>query len=415
MDVLGIGLAGGGGRRLLPLTLDRSKPAVPMAGKYRLIDFVLSNLVNSGIESVYVLTQYKAQSLIRHIELGWRVEDLRGDRFLTTVPAQMRGAGNWYLGSADAVRQNLNLIERHRPRLVAIFGADHVYRMDVRQMVAEHDRTGARVTVAALPVSTPEARQFGVIEVDGSWRIVGFQEKPADPRAIPGEPETALVSMGNYVFDTSTLVRALEEHLGHHDFGGDVLPSLVGSHPVHAYDFRKNRLPLDFAGEEPGYWRDVGTIDAYYASNMDLRTISPSLNLYNRRWPIRTVGSTGPPAKFVFDEQGRSGVAINSIVAGGSIISGSRIYGSVIGRNVRIHSFCQIEDSVIMDWVEIGRHCRIKGAIIDKFNTIEAGTSIGFSEEADRARYTVSEGGIVVIGRAPEKEAWTTVPRAGSV
>ena len=415
MDILGIVLAGGRGERLYPLTEERSKPAVPVGGKYRLIDFVLSNFANSGIESIYVLTQYKAQSLMRHLEQGWRFSDFRGERFLTIVPAQMRIGSDWYRGTADAVFQNLNLIERHRPARVAVFGSDHIYRMNVKEMDQAHLHTGAVATVAALPVSIDEARQFGVMEVDDQWRIVGFEEKPVHPKAIPGEPDLALASMGNYIFNTPDLITLLredgEQSDSPHDFGKSILPKMVESGKLFAYDFRKNGVPLDFRGEETSYWRDVGTIEAYYDANMDLRLVRPSLNLYNRSWPIRTLGYGGPPPKFVIDEAGRTGVAINSIVAEGTIISGSRIYGSVIGQNVRIHSYCHIEDSIIMDWVEIGRNCRIKNAIIDKFNTLAPETTIGYDAEADRSRYVLSERGIVVVPRGKEKDSWETISR----
>jgi glucose-1-phosphate adenylyltransferase len=415
MDVLGIILAGGKGERLAPLTQDRAKPAVPIGGKYRLIDFVLSNFANSGIEAIYVLTQFKAQSLIRHLEEGWRVSDFRNDRFLTSVPAQMRTGGDWYQGTADAVYQNINLIERHQPELVAVFGADHVYRMNIQQMIDSHRANGADVTVAVLPVDVDTASQFGVLKVDDNWRIRAFDEKPAEPESIPGETSLALASMGNYIFNSDLLLEILQRDAGQensqHDFGRNILPALLQSHKLMAYDFRKNRVPLDFKGEEAGYWRDVGTIEAYFAANMDLRAVSPSLNLYNKSWPIRTLGYGGPPPKFVFDEAGRTGVAINSIVAEGTIISGSRVSGSVIGQNVRIHSYCHIEDSIIMDWVEIGRGCRIKNAIIDKFNTLAPGTEIGYDREQDREWYAVAADGITIIPRAAEKSCWTTIER----
>ncbi|MDP2601673.1 MAG: glucose-1-phosphate adenylyltransferase [Deltaproteobacteria bacterium] len=413
MDILGIVLAGGKGERLYPLTQERAKPAVPIGGKYRLIDFVLSNFANSGIESIYVLTQFKAQSLMRHLEEAWRVSDFRNDRFLTVVPAQMRVGGDWYQGTADAVYQNLNLIERHRPELVAVFGADHIYRMNVQQMIDHHRAVGADVSVAVLPVDIEMATNFGIVEVDDDWRVRAFDEKPAAPKAIPGEPSHALVSMGNYVFNSDLLIETLRADAkqadSRHDFGSNILPSLVASHNLSAYDFHKNRVPLDFKGEEASYWRDVGTLESYYEANMDLRAISPSLNLYNRSWPIRTLGYGGPPPKFVFDAESRTGVAINSIVAEGTIISGSKIYGSIIGQHVRIHSYCHIEDSIIMDWVEIGRGCRIKNAIIDKFNTLVPGTEIGYDREKDRQRYTVAGDRITVMPRAAEKNCWTTI------
>ena len=412
MFILGIVLAGGRGERLHPLTAHRAKPAVPFGGRYRIIDFVLSNFVNSGILSIYVLTQFKAQSLLEHLEKGWRTSDFLGDHFITPVPAQMRMGRDWYKGTADSVYQNLYLIERHSPKLVAVFGADHIYRMNIRQMIDEHQKKDAVVTVAALPVKIAEATQFGVMEVDPDWRIIGFEEKPAHPKCIPGEPEYALVSMGNYLFNTDVLINSLtannENGLTKHDFGHDHIPALVETQRVYAYDFRKNRVPVPFKGEEVSYWRDLGTVEAYYEANMDLCSVDPSFNLYNRSWPLRTVGYGDPPAKFVFDWYDRQGVALNSIVAEGTIISGSTVHNCVVGRNVRIHSYSQIEDSVIMDWVEIGRGCKIRRAIIDKSNVIPPGTEIGYDLHKDRERYFVSDTGIVVLGRGEPKTNWIT-------
>lgn len=410
MEILAIVLAGGKGERLYPLTKDRAKPAIPFGGKYRIIDFVLSNLVNSEIHSIYVLTQFKSQSLLEHLDQGWRFFDFTGERFVTAVPAQMRIGEEWYQGTADSVYQNLYLIERHHPQLVAIFGADHVYRMNIRQMMDEHQEKEADATVATLPVSLQEASQFGVIEVDSDWRIVGFQEKPDSPRPIPGMPESALVSMGNYIFNTEVLTKALnvdaDNPASAHDFGRDILPSLLRGRRLHAYDFRRNRIPVPLKGEEPSYWRDVGTIEAYYEANMDLRAIDPSFNLYNKSWPIRTVKYDDPPTKFVFDEEGRRGVALNSIVGDGTIISGSTVRNSVVGSNVRIHSHSLIEESIIMDWVEIGRGCQIRRGIIDKHNIIPPGTVIGHDLPKDRESHFVSETGIVVISRGQPKPAW---------
>jgi glucose-1-phosphate adenylyltransferase len=408
--ILGIVLAGGRGERLYPLTEHRAKPAVPFGGRYRIIDFVLSNFVNSGILSIYVLTQFKAQSLLEHIEKGWRTSDFLGEHFITSVPAQMRMGEDWYQGTADSVYQNLYLIERHSPKLVAVFGADHIYRMNIRQMIDEHQKNAADVTVAALPVRIEEATQFGVMEVDADWRIAGFEEKPGRPKAIPGEPDYALVSMGNYLFNSDVLVAALaadaENAPSRHDFGRDLIPGLVKSHKVYAYDFRKNHVPAPFKGEEASYWRDLGTIEAYYEANMDLCAVDPSFNLYNRSWPLRTVGYGDPPAKFVFDEDSRRGIALDSVVSEGTIISGGTLRGCVVGRNVRIHSYNQIEYSVIMDWVEVGRGCKIRRAIIDKSNTIPAGSEIGYDLDEDRKRYFVSESGIVVLARAARKTNW---------
>ena len=410
MYVLGIILAGGKGERLYPLTQHRAKPAVPFGGRYRIIDFVLSNFVNSGILSIYVLTQFKAQSLLEHLERGWRTPDFLGEHFITPVPAQMRMGTDWYQGTADSVYQNLYLIERHSPEVTAVFGADHVYRMNIRQMIEEHRKNEADVSVAALPVRIEEARQFGVIEVDASWRIIGFEEKPSQPKSIPGEPDYALVSMGNYLFHTPILTRALiadaENESSVHDFGRDILPALMDAGRVYAYDFRKNRVPSIQKGEEPSYWRDLGTIEAYYAANMDLCSVDPSFNLYNRSWPLRTAEFGDPPAKFVFNWYDRKGTALDSIVAQGTIISGSVLRNCVVGRNVRIHSYSEIEDSVIMDWTEIGRGCRIRRTIIDKSNLIPPGTTIGYDHDTDRERYHVSDSGIVVLARGERKTNW---------
>ena len=410
MDVMGIVMAGGRGERLYPLTRDRAKPAVPFAGKYRIIDFVLSNLVNSGIYSIYVLTQFMSQSLVEHLQEGWQLTGVLGEHFVTPVPAQMRTGQEWYRGTADAVHQNLHLIRRAKPRFVAIFGADHIYKMNIRQMLDYHKENKASVTVAAIPVRTESAGQFGVLQIDDDLRILGFEEKPPQPKAIPGEPEWTLISMGNYIFDTKLLLETLADDASRpessHDFGRDILPRLVREgRLVYAYDFRKNHVPSAVKGEEPSYWRDVGTIEAYYEANMDIKAVDPSLNLYNRSWPIRTVTYSDAPAKFVFDDEERRGMALNSVVSEGAIISGSLVRDSVVSPNVRIHSFCLIEESIVMNQVEIGRGCRIRRAIIDKNVAIPAGTEIGYSVEEDRRRYFVSDGGIVVVAREEPKHS----------
>lgn len=412
MDVLGMVMAGGRGERLNPLTRDRAKPAVPFAGKYRIIDFVLSNLVNSGIYSIYVLTQFKSQSLVEHLQEAWQFNGVLAEHFVTPVPAQMRMGDDWYRGTADAVYQNLHLIKRANPGLVAVFGADDIYKMNIGQMVDYHKEEEAAVTVAAIPIRIESAGQFGVLEVDNELRILGFEEKPQRPKSIPGQPEWALISMGNYIFETKLLLDALENDAlnphSSHDFGNDILPRLVREErKVCAYDFRKNRIPTALKGEEPSYWRDAGTIEAYYEANMDIKTVDPSLNLYNRSWPIRTVAYSDAPAKFVFDEEGRRGMALNSVVSEGTIISGSLVRDSVIGPNVRIHSYCLIEDTIIMNRVEIGRECRIRRAIIDKNVYIPPGTQIGYAADEDRQRYFVTDTGIVVIAR---EEPRTIVP-----
>jgi len=411
MDVLGVVMAGGRGERIYPLTKDRAKPAVPFGGKYRIIDFVLSNFINSGIYAIYILTQFKSQSLIEHVREAWGFSSVLEDHFVIPVPAQMQMGDDWYQGTADAVYQNLHLVQRTDPKIVAVFGADHIYKMNIHQMVEHHRAVGAEATVAVVPVRIAEAPSYGVLEVDPSWRVIGFEEKPRQPRPIPDEPEYALVSMGNYLFGTELLVKTLlddaQRITSSHDFGRDIIPALVREgRRVYAYDFRRNRIPTPLKGEEPSYWRDVGTIDAYYEASMDLRAIDPVFNLYNRSWPIRTVSYGDPPAKFVFDEEGRRGTALNSIVSEGTIISGSLVRGSVISPNVRIHSYCLIEDSVIMNRVEIGRGCRIRRAIVDKNVHVLPGTEIGYNRERDRERFFVTESGIAVIPREEPKSLW---------
>jgi len=321
LRVLGIVLAGGKGTRLYPLTKERAKPAVPFGGKYRVIDFVLSNFINSGIHSIYVLTQFKSQSLLQHLSDGWQFGGLLKDQFIIPVPAQMRSAGEtWYRGTADAIYQNANLIEQSDPHLVAIFGADHIYRMNISSMIEYHEQKRAEITVAAIPVDRRYASEFGVIETARDGHIIGFHEKRADAPTIPGDPDRVYASMGNYVFSTRTLLRELYADAGResssHDFGRDVLPSLVNRLDMFAYDFQSNQIPGEAAGAAV-YWRDVGTLEAYYEAHMDLRAVSPALNLYNRQWPLRTASYADPPAKFTFDDDGRRGQAIDSTVSGG--------------------------------------------------------------------------------------------------
>lgn len=401
-------MAGGKGERLYPLTKDRTKPAVPFGGKYRLIDFVLSNFLNSGIYAVYVLTQFKAQSLIEHLQDGWQLGQVMRDHFIVTVPAQMRLGESWYKGTADAIYQNLNLIKRVNPDIVAVFGADHIYRMDIRQMVKFHIKNNADVTVAAVSVPIEDASQLGIISVDEHGLIIGFQEKPKKPCAIPGRPNEALASLGNYLFNTDILISELKEDTlrkkTKHDFGKDIIPTLYQKKKVFAYDFKENRITGEEESEETGYWRDIGTIESYYQANMDLRAVKPSFNLYSPRWPIKTTSYTElPPAKFVFDEHGRRGVALNSIVCEGTIISGGTVRDSVIGRNVFIHSYSEVNQSILMDNVDIGRYARIKRTIIDKNVKIPPRTIIGYNLEEDRKKYHVSPEGIVVIPRTEPK------------
>jgi glucose-1-phosphate adenylyltransferase len=396
-------LAGGKGTRLSPLTKERAKPAVPFGGRYRIVDFVLSNLVNSGIYSIYVLIQFKSQSLLQHLRDGWEVNSLLKEHFIIPVPAQMRTKEeNWYRGTADAIYQNINLIEQADPHYVAIFGADHIYRMNIREMLEYHMDKRAQVTVAAIPVARDQAAEFGVIETALDGSIIGFHEKRADAPVIPNDPNRVFASMGNYIFSTNLLVRELiadaQNEESHHDFGRDILPSLVGRASMSAYDFQTNRIPGDPVTQE-AYWRDVGTLDAYYDASMDLRAVSPELNLYNRHWPLRTAGYQDPPAKFIFDEDGRRGQAIDSIVSGGTILSGGLVRCSVLGRGVRVNSGAVVEDSVIFDNCNIGRRARVRRAILDKNVRVNEDDEIGFDLERDKQRrgFTVTESGIVVV------------------
>ena len=394
-------LAGGKGTRLYPLTKERAKPAVPFAGRYRIVDFVLSNLINSGIYSIYVLVQFKSQSLLQHLREGWEVSGLLKNHFIIPVPAQMRTPGeDWYRGTADAIYQNINLIEQADPHIVAIFGADHIYRMNIREMVEFHARKKAKVTVAAIPVEKEYASEFGVIETTADGAIRGFHEKRKDAPTMPGRPEHVFASMGNYVFSTDVLLRELyadaEKEDSSHDFGRDILPGLIGRTEMYAYDFQTNRIPGDPPGQ-PVYWRDVGTIDAYFEASMDLRSVAPELNLYNRQWPLRTAGYSDAPAKFTFDEEGRRGQAIDSIVSGGAILSGGLVRNSIIGRGVKVHTGARIEDSVIFDNCDIGRHAAVRRAILDKNVRVPEGGRIGYDVERDRKFYHVTETGIVVV------------------
>jgi glucose-1-phosphate adenylyltransferase len=401
LRVLAFVLAGGKGTRLYPLTKERAKPAVPFGGHYRIIDFVLSNLVNSGITSIYVLIQFKSQSLLQHLRDGWQFSDIVRDQFIIPVPAQMRNPGEtWYRGTADAIYQNFNLIEQTRPDVVAIFGADHIYRMNIHAMLEYHQQKGAEVTVAAIPVERRWAADFGVIETADDGRILRFHEKNPEAPPIPGQPDFVYASMGNYLFSSEALLRELsrdaEDPSSSHDFGRDILPRIAGQSPMFAYDFQTNRIPGDPPEVKP-YWRDVGTIESYYDANMDLRAVVPTLNLYNKQWPLRTASYPDPPAKFTFDEERRRGEAIDSIVSGGCILSGGMVRRSVLGRGVRVHAEAVVEDSIIFDNCDIGRRCKIRRAILDKNLQIPPDTVIGYDLEQDRQRYHVSEGGIVVL------------------
>lgn len=401
LRVLAFVLAGGKGTRLYPLTKERAKPAVPFGGRYRIIDFVLSNLLNSGIYSIYVLIQFKSQSLLQHLRDGWEVSGLLKNHFIIPVPAQMRSAGEeWYRGTADAIFQNVNLLEQAAPDLVAIFGADHIYRMDLRQMIDFHVRKNADATVSAIPVERELAREFGVIETAEDGAIVGFHEKKADAPTLPGDPSRVHASMGNYIFSSRLLVEALYADAANpqstHDFGRDILPGLVGRARLYAYDFQTNRIPGDPV-DQPAYWRDVGTIDAYFDASMDLRSVTPALNLYNRLWPLRTAGYSDAPAKFTFDEDGRRGHALDSIVSGGSILSGGEVRNSILGRGVKVHTGALVEDSVIFDNCDIGRHARVRRAILDKNVRVLEGAAIGYDLEHDRRFHHVTASGLVVV------------------
>jgi glucose-1-phosphate adenylyltransferase len=401
LRVLAFVLAGGKGTRLYPLTKERAKPAVPFGGRYRIVDFVLSNLINSGIFSIYVLTQFKSQSLLQHLREGWEVSGLLKNNFIIPVPAQMRSAQeDWYRGTADAIHQNINLIQQADPHVVVIFGADHIYRMNIRQMIEYHVERRAGVTIAAIPVEKEWASEFGVIETTDDGSIIGFHEKKIDAPTIPGDPLRVHASMGNYIFSTDVLLRELiadgQNEESSHDFGKDILPSLIGRADMYAYDFQTNIIPGDPIGSVQ-YWRDVGTLDAYYEASMDLRAVSPALNLYNRQWPLRTAGYYDAPAKFVFDEDGRRGMAIDSIIAGSSIVSGGVVRGSILGRGVRVHTGASVEDSVIFDNCDIGRHARVKHAILDKNVKVPPGVEIGYNLDEDRQKHHVTESGIVVV------------------
>ena len=402
--VLGIVLAGGKGTRLYPLTRERAKPAVPFGGKYRIIDFVLSNFINSGIYSVYVLTQFRSQSLLQHLSEGWQFGSLLNTQFVIPVPAQMRSPGEtWYQGTADAIYQNINLVEQSDPHVVAIFGGDHIYRMNITNMIDYHVLKSAEVTVAAIPVDKKHASEFGVIEAADDGRILAFHEKNPDAPTMPGDHERVFASMGNYIFSTRTLLRLLHddanEENSNHDFGRDILPKLAGNSNMFAYDFQTNRIPGEPAGAEP-YWRDVGTIEAYYEANMDMRSVSPALNLYNREWPLRSASYPDPPAKFTFDDKDRRGQAIDSIVSGGCILSGGMVRNSVLGRGVKVHSGSSVDECVILDNCDIGRRAKVRRAILDKNVRIPEDAVVGYDLEADRKHHHVTESGLVIIGGA---------------
>ena len=398
--VLSMVLAGGEGNRLLPLTRERAKPAVPFGGKYRLIDFALSNLVNGGYRKIVVLTQYKSHSLNVHLARTWRMSTLLGG-YVTSVPAQMRMGKRWFLGSADALLQNINIIEDEHPEYIFVFGADHIYRMDPRQMLEHHIATGAGVTVAGIRVPVAEATAFGVIERGETTKIETFREKPADPQPTPDDPTMALASMGNYVFSTKVLLDLIHEDSmnddSRHDVGGDLIPALVRTGDAHVYDFTTNEVP-GVTEREHAYWRDVGSIDAYHEAHMDLVSVNPIFNLYNQDWPIYTSDMTAPPAKVVAVAEFGSGQVADSMLSAGAVISGAFVRGSVLSPWVRVEPGATIDNSVILEGVVIEPGARIKSAIIDKGVTVPAGYEIGYDAEEDRSRgFVVTEGGIVTV------------------
>jgi len=399
--VLSLVLAGGEGKRLAPLTADRAKPAVPFAGHYRLVDFVLSNLANGGYLKIAVLTQYKSHSLDLHIARTWRLSPLLGS-YVSPVPAQMRRGPRWFEGSADAIYQNLKLIADERPEYICVFGADHVYRMDPRQMVQQHIDSGAGVTVAGIRVPMDQADQSGVIEPGDGTTIRRFREKPSDPEPLPDDPDRVLASMGNYVFTADTLAEAVnldaDDESSKHDVGGDLIPMLVEQGVAHFHDFSDNRVPGE-AGEGGGYWRDVGSVDAYYDAHMDLVSAEPKFDLYNEKWPIYTSGPPLPPAKFVFEGVEGTGKVLNSMVCAGAVITGATVHGSVISPGVAIHPDAKVEQSVLLHGVVVGPGAVVRNAIIDKNVNVPPGTTIGVDGDADRDRFTVSDNGIVVIGK----------------
>jgi len=392
-------MAGGRGARLHPLTAGRSKAAVLFGGKYRLIDFALSNFINSNIYAVYVLTQFMSQSLLNHIKMAWQFGSVVSDHFVIPVPAQMQVGEKWYQGTADAIYQNINLIQSFNPDVVAIFGADHVYRMDIQQMVDFHFEKNAKVTVAVNPQPLNQAREMGVVQTNGNSRVVNFTEKPENPTPMESDPTKALVSMGNYLFDPKFLVEVLIKDAlkeTEHDFGKVILPSVIGKETVYAYNFQDNKVP----GENPhapSYWKDVGTIDSFYEANMDLRSVFPAFNLYNTKWPIRTISYGDPPAKFAVDEFVDEGKALSSIVSEGCIVSGGRVFNSILAPNIYVDSRAHVENSIVLSWSRVGKRAKVRRAIIDKYVNIPDDTMIGYNLEEDKKRFHVTDSGIVVI------------------
>jgi glucose-1-phosphate adenylyltransferase len=394
-NILALVLAGGEGTRLCPLTQHRSKPSVPFGDRFRIVDFVLSNLVNSKVFAIYLLVQYKSQSLIEHIRRSWVLAPIFPEQFITIVPPQMRQGPEWFQGTADAVYQNIGLIEKHVPDLVLVFGADHIYRMDVRQMIECHLDSRADVSIAALPVPIAMAPAFGIIEAAGDGIIRSFVEKPAKPAPMPHDPARAFASMGNYVFTTDVLIEALREghRLGEKDFGKDLLPRLIRTRRVLAYDFADNRVPGIHPSEEAGYWRDVGTIDAYYSAHQDLLGVEPKFDIFNPTWRIGSSHYQGPSPKFFRAE------LENSIISSGGLIRGARIRNSIVRREVLIEEDVELDDCIVMDYAVLRQGARLRRVIVDRSNTIDRGQCIGFDAAADRCRFTVTDSGIVVVPR----------------
>jgi glucose-1-phosphate adenylyltransferase len=394
-DCLVIVLAGGAGERLYPLTKDRAKPAVYFGGPYRIIDFSLSNCINSGLRRIFIATQYKSLSLNRHIRMGWNIVSEELGEFVEILPPQKRVGEHWYQGTADAVYQNLYSIIREGPRYLIVLSGDHVYKMDYARMLRFHQERGATATLATIEIPIGESPRFGIVAIDENERVTGFQEKPADPVSIPGSPDLALASMGVYVFDTEVLIRALEADANQptaHDFGKDIIPAMIHQEPVYAHRF------YDENKKASKYWRDIGTLDAYFEANMDLCHVNPEFNLYDPEWPLRTYQPQAPPAKFVFAAEGqRCGQALDSVISPGCIVSGSSIWGSVLCPNVRVHSFCSIEQCILMPGVRVGRHAKIRRAIIDRDVLIPRGALIGYDPDEDRRRHTVTDSGVVVV------------------
>jgi len=404
VEILAVIMAGGKGSRLYPLTMTRAKPAVPFAGKYRIIDFVLSNFINSEIYSIFVLTQFKAQSLLKHLREGWSYNaNVVKKHFITPIPAQMRTGENWYRGTADSIFQNLGFIQSYEPDLVAVFGADHIYRMDIRQMIDFHKEKEAHATIAALPMPIKKAKGFGIIQVDKKWRVTGFQEKPENPTPIPGQPDMTLISTGNYIFNSKELYEQVTEDANmetDHDFGKSILPKIYQTHKIYAYNMQKNSIPKVIKSEKNDYWRDVGTIEAYFEANMELLSDAPPFDLYNYYWPIRTASFSTPPSKLVMNKSTKKDIIENCLISEGVIINGGKITNSVIGRNVVIEEGAVVEDSIILNNVHIGKNAKIKKAIIDKKYRVKDDEKIGYDLEKDAERFNVSETGIVTIPEA---------------